>query len=167
MSNIDLYNVFNAIEFKHFVPNSGEHKAIGIVLYNEEKNTDYIFIVKHDDSFYLATQLDLLEMRMPKLLNNISNSSKKNMICEANYISTLNFMKSRWFNDQLELLNNIWKNINKNKKNLAGRFRNQYSEESKSNYGLFKFQYLAYIFIVEFTKSKIIDKEFVKTLSKI
>ena len=167
MSKIDLYNVFNVIEFKHFVPNGGEYKAIGIVLYNEEKNTDYIFIVKHDDPFYLARKFDLLEMRMPKLLNNISNSSKKNMIIEANYISTLNFMKSRWFNDELELLNNIWKNINKNKKNLAGRFRNQYSEKSKSNYGLFKFQYLAYIFIVEFTKSKIIDKEFVTTLSKI
>lgn len=165
MSKIDLYDVFNVIEFNHFVPNSGDYKAIAVVMYDEERNNSYAFIVKHDEPFYLARRFDLLEMRTPKLLNNINTSSKIEMIQEANYISTLNIMKSRWFTSELEILNNIWKNINKNKKNLAGRFRNEYSENNKSNYSLLKSQYLAYIFIVEFTKSKIIDKEFIKTLS--
>lgn len=164
MSNIDLYDVFNIIEFNHFVRNGGDYKAIGVVMYDEERNDNYAFIVKHDEPFYLARKFNLLEMRTPKLINNISNSSKIDMIQEANYISTLNYMKSRWFTRELEILNNIWKNISKNKKNLAGRFRNEYSEKNKSNYGLLKSQYLSYIFIVEFTKSKIIDKEFVKTL---
>lgn len=162
MSKIDLYKVFDVIEFEHYVQNGGEYKAQGIVLFDMKKNCKYLFCLVHDETFYISKTISEIRGNIKTL--DIREDVKIDMIQEANYISHLNYMKSRWFKEELTILYSIRKSINKKKKGLAYRFRNEYIAKTKTKYTHEKCQYIAYIFILNFTKSKIVNKNLIKSL---
>jgi hypothetical protein len=157
----DQYNVFDVIKFKHYVSGNIEYlNGIGIILFDMKKNRKYLFCLEHDEVFYVSNMIG--DVRESEKIEIGNDDLKIDMIQEANYVSYLDHMQSRWFKDEINILKYIWKNINKKKKYLEGRFAFEYIRKTKTKLSEHTLQYIANIFILNFTKSKLVSKEYIK-----
>jgi len=120
-------NVFDLVEFEHHVSNAGIFKGRAIYMYDIDKNEYFYFIVDDEYDYYQASTRKYGEVRPHRKIE-ATDEQKRLLIQRAKYVSLLRVMKSRFFKDTRETLENIWKSANKNKKNLLGNVLQEYTD---------------------------------------